>query len=413
MRTRLRILILLLTALVAAPNSASACGFCSPFHWLFGCGLHHGHYRGDGGYSTWRVIDDWLGYGYLRNNQGVYGHYPGNWYRNLPHHPTQGPGVTQNWMPQASVYTPSWNAAPAWGGSPILPGWGMAGGYGMYGMYGGWSECSECDSCGSDSMITPMESSSDCSCSGGTSEFLPPTVPPTDMTMFYQQQAMLPQLMSGGFPSPGMTPQAGPWQPVGAGWQPQTAWQPMPRQPFPQQPAPWNPGTPWNPAAGSVPQQQAQLAMKPDLLSGATGGPAVPTHGAASGIIHTAHLVPGPGSGFAAPQPQLAAQQPGQNPWSPRTAWSPDPRMAAYPPAMPQQPMMAAFPPANQGWNAAFQPAPSVTAWGQPMPAVSAAPGFAAPAPQPASQWAAGNVPTSTISATRSAMLIRYPSALQ
>ena len=100
MRLRIRTLFLTVALLCGLSSTATACCFIpllDPFHWLFGCsgGYGHGHFCGPGygygqqygnGYGGWhggnpyatqRFIDDWLGYGYLRNQQGTLGHYPG------------------------------------------------------------------------------------------------------------------------------------------------------------------------------------------------------------------------------------------------------------------------------------------------------------------------------------------------
>lgn len=102
MRLRIRTLFLTVALLCGLSSTASACCFIpllDPFHWLLGCssGYGQGHFCGSGygygrpygngyGYGGWhggnpyaaqRFIDDWLGYGYLRNQQGTLGHYPG------------------------------------------------------------------------------------------------------------------------------------------------------------------------------------------------------------------------------------------------------------------------------------------------------------------------------------------------
>lgn len=73
MRRFLKSLLILTLTLTTLTSSTEACCFCpllNPFQW--GCGHHH-----HDPYATRRVIDDWLGYGYLRGNQnGSLGHYP-------------------------------------------------------------------------------------------------------------------------------------------------------------------------------------------------------------------------------------------------------------------------------------------------------------------------------------------------
>jgi hypothetical protein len=97
MGLRIRTLFLTVAILLYGSTTASACLFrlLDPFHWMFGCGYHpqggYGYGNGYGyGYGSaagygyagspydgHRVIDDWFGYGYLRNQQGTHGHYPG------------------------------------------------------------------------------------------------------------------------------------------------------------------------------------------------------------------------------------------------------------------------------------------------------------------------------------------------
>ena len=102
MRLHIRTLFLTVALLCGLSSTARACCFIpllDPLHWLFGCsgGYGPGQYCGPGygygqpygngyGYGGWhggnpyaaqRFIDDWLGYGYLRNQQGTLGHYPG------------------------------------------------------------------------------------------------------------------------------------------------------------------------------------------------------------------------------------------------------------------------------------------------------------------------------------------------
>ncbi len=98
MRLRIRTLLLTVALLCGMTSTASAClpPILNPFCWLFGCGYGYGGYGyggyGYGGYgydqgygygysanpyATYRIIDDWLGYGYLRNQEGTLGHYPG------------------------------------------------------------------------------------------------------------------------------------------------------------------------------------------------------------------------------------------------------------------------------------------------------------------------------------------------
>ena len=96
MRLRIRTLLLTVALLCSMTPTASACIYIpilDPFYWLFGgCGYGCGGASGGGygyvnngsttgygpnPYGVSRCIDDWLGYGYLRNQEGTLGHYPG------------------------------------------------------------------------------------------------------------------------------------------------------------------------------------------------------------------------------------------------------------------------------------------------------------------------------------------------
>lgn len=92
MRLRIRTLLLTVALLCAMTSTASACIYIpilDPFYWLFGgCGGYNGidygyvntgnsYGYGPNPYGVSRCIDDWLGYGYLRNQEGTLGHYPG------------------------------------------------------------------------------------------------------------------------------------------------------------------------------------------------------------------------------------------------------------------------------------------------------------------------------------------------
>jgi len=118
-------LLAVLIFLISSP-AATACGLLCPLYWLFGCQHIHPGYAGAYGnayqnepYASWKVIDDWLGYGYLRNQNGTLGHYPGNWYRNL-HHGYRQPQPALAWQPQFNggypapaapqqIYAPAWD----------------------------------------------------------------------------------------------------------------------------------------------------------------------------------------------------------------------------------------------------------------------------------------------------------------
>ena len=96
MRLRIRTLLLTVALLCSMTSTSSACIYIpilDPFYWLFGgCGYGSGGASGGGygyvnngnsygygpnPYGVSRCVDDWLGYGYLRNQQGTLGHYPG------------------------------------------------------------------------------------------------------------------------------------------------------------------------------------------------------------------------------------------------------------------------------------------------------------------------------------------------
>lgn len=92
MRLRIRTLLLtvaLLCSLTSTGRAGIYCPILNPFYWLFGgCGGYGGgdygsmntgnnYGHGPNPYGVSRCIDDWLGYGYLRNQEGTLGHYPG------------------------------------------------------------------------------------------------------------------------------------------------------------------------------------------------------------------------------------------------------------------------------------------------------------------------------------------------
>lgn len=96
MRLRIRTLLLTVALLCSMTSTSRACIYIpilDPFYWLFGgCGYGAGGASGGGygyvnngnsygygpnPYGVSRCVDDWLGYGYLRNQEGTLGHYPG------------------------------------------------------------------------------------------------------------------------------------------------------------------------------------------------------------------------------------------------------------------------------------------------------------------------------------------------
>ena len=98
MGLRIKTLLLAVALVCSTTSTASACIYIpilDPFYWMFGgCGYGYGNSGAGGGsygyvnngsaygygpnpYGVSRCIDDWLGYGYLRNQQGTLGHYPG------------------------------------------------------------------------------------------------------------------------------------------------------------------------------------------------------------------------------------------------------------------------------------------------------------------------------------------------
>lgn len=250
MSASVRSLLLVIAAVLLPAQSAFACGGClllSPFRWLFGCD----HYCGcplATPHNCNRFIDDWFGYGYLRNQEGTLGHYPGNWYRR-PHawhqRPMQPyPVVTGGYgmprpamlpqpLPAAPIYNPAWN--PGWdpcaGMAPqtpvvMQPYPAMAAPV--------WSSGDCCDPCGGGGtvmynapqpaqMMYDGSSGSDCGCSGSHSGSytLPQAVPPAGM-----------------LPQHSVSWQPGGWQPVQAGYPNQYAYRAA-------QPAAWTPNTVW------------------------------------------------------------------------------------------------------------------------------------------------------------------------
>lgn len=357
MSSRIRLL-LLVALMVSTPiRSASACGLLSPFRWLFGCDHYHGYSQG-GPDPCYRLIDDWLGYGYLRNQQGTLGHYPGNWYRNL--HPHMRPGYQMAGpvmamptpmqmpmpmpmpmqLPTAPVYTPNWDpccdpCANTWAPGPMpvttmqpvtvdqgnwqtvwvprpvttmVPRtqWMMPG--------ASWGD-SGCDTCGTSfqgSVGYPMmqggETQSDCGCSGGSvtdPSAIPMAVPPAGA--FMPQNTL--SYANTGYVVPGQSwnqgwPSYGSWaatnspQPVMA-WTPSTQWNNV---------APWTPVTAWNtvqpqlryaaplPAYGAAP-----VAWNPQTISTPYG--------------NHAQFYPSAGLAQTWPSPQAMSTMAPSSPW--------------------------------------------------------------------------------------------------
>jgi hypothetical protein len=259
MSVRIRVLLLAIAAALYPGETASACPGClllSPFRWLFGCDQYHGCGLVNP-HNCNRVIDDWLGYGYLRNQQGTLGHYPGNWYRQIhPQHsmgwqgggaiaggygmvqpamaPLPQPMMMPMPMPAGPIYSGSWDPCCEMSG-PMMSG----------AVWGG--EC--CDPCGGGAvtygvpaapqMMYEGSSGGDCGCSGGSGGTLmtPPSVPPAGM---FEQPVPMSWQSGGvgvmasysgqpgypvytGYPS-GMPSMSAPWTPT-------TAWQAQPMQP--------------------------------------------------------------------------------------------------------------------------------------------------------------------------------------
>lgn len=256
----LAVLIFIITSPVA-----SACGLLCPLYWLFGCQHIHPGYGGAAGglygnqpYASWKVIDDWLGYGYLRNQNGSLGHYPGNWYRNLHH----GQGYAQPalaWQPQFNGMYPSPAApvgpqpiyAPAWdpccdpcGSMPpvaVMPQpqvyqmpqpqyyqpqpWMQTAPL-MAGTVFGGDCCDSCqstmtDSAGCGAPVMPEAApAGDCGCSGGSSGTYTQPLPPVGML----PGMGMPQAWNSGYPT---QVAANSWHP-GRVWSPQQTWQQAP-----------------------------------------------------------------------------------------------------------------------------------------------------------------------------------------
>ncbi|MFM7037019.1 MAG: hypothetical protein ACKO2L_04785 [Planctomycetaceae bacterium] len=267
MSVHVRSLLLAIAAVLLPAQSVSACGGClllSPFRWLFGCDQYCGCPLATP-HNCNRFIDDWFGYGYLRNQQGTLGHYPGNWYRQghawhgrrfQPYPAMTGgygmpaPVIMPQPLPNAPIYNPSWN--PCWdpcGGmapqTPVVmqppmtypqPQWTapvpvMAGPV--------WTSGECCDPCGGSStvmynapapayMMHEGSSGSDCGCSGGQSGSfgMPPAIPPAGML---PQQPV--SWQTGGWSNSG-------WQAVSANPGGNFAY-------GAPQPAPWTPNTVW------------------------------------------------------------------------------------------------------------------------------------------------------------------------
>lgn len=118
---RLRFRTLILTVALLLTSTPSIANLLDPFHW-------HNYNQGYGAYpvndpayahhyGTYRLIDDWLGYGYLRNQEGTYGHYPfrgWNW---------GGLGGGSNWKGGWDLGLFGWNWDWGWGLNPGGVGW--------------------------------------------------------------------------------------------------------------------------------------------------------------------------------------------------------------------------------------------------------------------------------------------------
>ncbi len=118
---RLRFRTLILTVALLLTSTPSMANLLDPFHW-------HNYNQGYGAYpvndpayahhyGTYRLIDDWLGYGYLRNQEGTYGHYPfrgWNW---------GGLGGGSNWKGGWDLGLFGWNWDWGWGLNPGGVGW--------------------------------------------------------------------------------------------------------------------------------------------------------------------------------------------------------------------------------------------------------------------------------------------------
>lgn len=147
MRLRIRTLLLTVALLCGMTSTASAClpPILNPFCWLFGCGYGYGGYgygydygygygQAANPYASYRVIDDWLGYGYLRNQEGTLGHYPGRpfggyqpWFPGLfhpcpppaPAFAMPGPMVAP--MPMPTMHNPCWDPCQSQCADPCMP----------------------------------------------------------------------------------------------------------------------------------------------------------------------------------------------------------------------------------------------------------------------------------------------------
>jgi len=266
-------LLAVLIFLISSP-AATACGLLCPLYWLFGCQHIHPGYAGAYGnayqnepYASWKVIDDWLGYGYLRNQNGTLGHYPGNWYRNL-HHGYRQPQPALAWQPQFNggytapaapqqIYAPAWDpccdpcgsmpplammpqpqyAQPQYTQPQYYPPqypqpqfyqpqpWMQTAPMMAGTMLGG--DC--CDTCGSAATESPgcgapvmpeIAPSGDCGCAGGSPGSI--TQPASPVTMMSPYGT--PQQWNPGYAA---SPAANTWHP-GRPWSPQQSWQQTP-----------------------------------------------------------------------------------------------------------------------------------------------------------------------------------------
>lgn len=316
---------LLTVALVASLNSSAQAGadcLLNPFHWLFGCG-----YGCDGGcgygydsrLTTYRIIDDWLGYGYLRNQEGTLGHYPGRpfgGYRPFFHglfHPCPQPAPALAMpapmpapipAPMAPIYNPCWDPCQNSCGDPCGDPCAMAPMPTVQVPVTTWrpmtvmvpqtqwvnvpqmpmsyptSDCGGCDSCGGTMMPSqgmmpgqviqgtmlqgmnhaamPMTADSGCGCSGG-GMMSQSAVPQTSYYSPAWSQVASANGYGYGYGNPGFgySPNAHAYSGYSAGMMPNgAAWHPQMAW-NPQMNTAWNAGPQWNGA-----QWTAQMSRR-------------------------------------------------------------------------------------------------------------------------------------------------------
>ncbi|MBL8817654.1 MAG: hypothetical protein JNL58_16630 [Planctomyces sp.] len=261
----MRIVILSVALLTSLTSSAQACclfPLLDPSFWFGGCCLNNPA-------AGRQIIDDWLGYGYLRGQQGTLGHYPLRpWSCYTPMYTRlQAPPYIPPFVPRQMVAPMPMMAQPM---MPFSDGCGCDPCMGSD-PCGTSDPCSTCDPCGGASV--PMQYSG---MPGYQTPGFPTAFPSAWPTPQWRQTQYVPSggmqtadcgCNGGGSAMGSMTPTASTWnmQPQQYGWnpQPQMAWQPQQQvawQPRPQMA--WQP----QPQVAWQPQPQMAWQARPQMM---------------------------------------------------------------------------------------------------------------------------------------------------